>query len=99
MKWDRVKIEAPEYVAPGANTTAADGTAPISLAQISNATEPVATAAASGCSKHHNNDASCLYKGPNTGIKMVYDNVVTPAPTPSSTAVVNADGTSGGTLV
>lgn len=76
MTWERVSVEAPAYTPPG-NTTAADGTAPISLATLKNDT---ATAASSGCSKHHNNDANCLYKGPNTGIKMVYDNVFVPAP-------------------
>ena len=98
MTWDRVSIQAPEYVPPTSSTPAADGTAPISLAQLSNATDPVATAAGSGCSKHHNNDANCLYKGPNTGIKMVYDNVVTPAPSAPANET-RADGTSGGTLV
>ena len=52
-----------------------------------NQTEPISTAASSGCSKHHNNDANCLYKAPKTGIKMVYDNVFTPAPAPTTPQV------------
>lgn len=57
----------------------------------------MADAVASGCSKHKNNDGSSPYKGPKTGIKMVYDNVFQPAIPPGGNTV-QADGTSGGTL-
>lgn len=63
-----------------------------------NETEPISAAASSGCGKHHNNDKNCLYKGANTGIKMTYDNVVTPAPS-GPLNETHADGTSGGTLM
>ena len=53
--------------------------------QMMNGTD--ATAMSSGCSKHHNNDASCLYKGANTGIKMTYDHVFTPPAPPPANAV------------
>lgn len=91
MRWDRVSIETPEYT-PGGNQTLPDGTAPITLAQISDSGNPVqdadwTTAAGLGCSKHRNNDASCPYKNPShPEIKMKWDNVSVPPPAPANGA-------------